>query len=105
MLGAGVVLHLTGDAAEREAAESAARLSDGTLFPSSAGFRRAYDEANAANPRSYLLRGVGSAALVAGAALGAATVVYVVFPRGKAEIRTSQSRAIPMPLSPSTRPV
>ncbi|MGK3964631.1 hypothetical protein WMF38_10695 [Sorangium sp. So ce118] len=32
MLGAGVVLHLAGDAAEREAAESAARLSDGTLF-------------------------------------------------------------------------
>ncbi|KYF87180.1 hypothetical protein BE18_03805 [Sorangium cellulosum] len=86
LLGAGVGLHLAGDAAEMDSAANAARLSDGTLLPSSAGFRRAYDEANAANTRSYLFRGFGSAALVAGAALGAATVVYVVWPR-KAEIR------------------
>ncbi|KYF74093.1 hypothetical protein BE17_52340 [Sorangium cellulosum] len=93
LLGAGAGLHLAGDAAEIDAAANAARLSDGTLLPSSAGFRRAYDEANAANTRSYLFHGFGSAALIAGAALGAATVVYVVFPRGKAEIRTRAAGA------------
>ncbi|WP_438035833.1 hypothetical protein [Sorangium sp. So ce204] len=86
LLGAGVGLRVAGDFAERETAAKAARLSDGSMFPSSAQFREVYDEANAADTRARLFHGFGSAALVAGAALGAATVVYVVWPR-KAEIR------------------
>jgi hypothetical protein len=87
LLGTGVVLHLAGDAAESEADAKAARLSDGTLLPSDPKLRQIYEEADAANVRAGVMRGIGSAALVAGAALGVATVVYVVFPRGKAEIR------------------
>ncbi|WP_438014487.1 hypothetical protein WMF18_26775 [Sorangium sp. So ce315] len=87
LLGAGVGLYLAGDAAERETAARVSRLSDGSMLPSSAQFRRTYDEAHAANTRAGLFHGFGSAALVVGAALGAATVVYVVWPR-KAEIRT-----------------
>lgn len=93
LLGAGVALHLAGDAAEAETVAKVSRLSDGSMLPSSAAFRKVYDEADAANTRANLFRGFGSAALVAGAALGAATVVYVVFPRGKAEIRTRAAGA------------
>ncbi|AUX20877.1 hypothetical protein SOCEGT47_013530 [Sorangium cellulosum] len=87
LLGAGVVLHLAGDAAESEAAAKVARMTDGSMRPSSAQFRRFHDDAHAADTRASLFRGFGSAALVAGAAVGAATVVYVVFTRGQAEIR------------------
>ncbi|WP_437755302.1 hypothetical protein [Sorangium sp. So ce1389] len=87
LLGAGVGLHLAGDAAENETAAKVSRLSDGSMLPSSAQFRKTYDEAHAANTRAGLFHGFGSAALVVGAALGAATVVYVVWPR-KAELRT-----------------
>ncbi|KYF52513.1 hypothetical protein BE08_42725 [Sorangium cellulosum] len=87
LLGAGVGLHLAGDAAERETAARVSRLSDGSMLPSSAQYRKTYDEAHAANTRASLFHGFGSAALVVGAALGVATVVYVVWPR-KAEIRT-----------------
>ncbi|WP_242515378.1 hypothetical protein [Sorangium cellulosum] len=87
LLGAGVALHLTGDAAESEVDAKVARLSDGTLLPSDLQLRQIYEEANAANVRAGVMHGIGSAALIAGAALGVATVVYVVFPRGKAEIR------------------
>ncbi|MGK3969341.1 hypothetical protein WMF38_34865 [Sorangium sp. So ce118] len=86
LLGAGVGLHLAGDAAESETAAKVSRLSDGSMLPSSAQFRKTYDEAHAANTRASLFHGFGSAALVAGAALGAATIVYVVWSR-KAEIR------------------
>ncbi|XYI00195.1 hypothetical protein ACMHYB_10780 [Sorangium sp. So ce1128] len=88
LLGAGVGLHLASDAAERETAAKVSRLHDGSMLPSSARFSEVYDEANAANTRANVFRGLGTAALITGAALGAATVVYVVFPRGKAEIRT-----------------
>jgi hypothetical protein len=93
LLGAGIVLRLAGDGAESEAAAKVARMTDGSMRPSSAQFRRFHDDAHAANGRASLFRGFGSAALVAGAALGAATVVYVVFPRGKAEIRTQAAGA------------
>ncbi len=86
LLGAGVGLHAAGDAAESEATANVARLSEGTVFLTSARFRQLHDDANAANTRAGLFRGFGTAALVAGATLGAATVVYVVWPR-KAEIR------------------
>ncbi|WP_437595761.1 hypothetical protein WMF28_24610 [Sorangium sp. So ce590] len=86
LLGAGVGLHVAGDAAESEAAAKVARMTDGSMRPSSAQFRRFHDDAHAADTRASLFRGFGSAALVAGATLGAATVVYVVWPR-KAEIR------------------
>lgn len=86
LLGAGVGLHVAGDFAEREKVAKIARLNDSSMVPSDAQFRQVYDEADAANTRANLFRGFGSAALVAGATLGAATVVYVVWPR-KAEIR------------------
>ncbi|WP_437804533.1 hypothetical protein [Sorangium sp. So ce693] len=86
LLGAGVGLHVAGDAAESEATANVARLSEGTVFLTSARFRQLHDDANAANTRAGLFRGFGTAALVASATLGAATVVYVVWPR-KAEIR------------------
>ncbi|WP_437763151.1 hypothetical protein WME77_34625 [Sorangium sp. So ce764] len=86
LLGVGVGLHVAGDFAEREKVAKVARLNDSSMVPSDPQFRRAYDEADAANTRANLFRGFGSAALVAGATLGAATVVYVVWPR-KAEIR------------------
>lgn len=86
LLGAGVWLRVAGDFAERETSAKMARLSDGSMAPSSAQFREVYDEANAVDSRASLLHGFGTAALVAGAALGAATVAYVVWPR-KAEIR------------------
>ncbi|WP_438015604.1 hypothetical protein WMF18_32705 [Sorangium sp. So ce315] len=86
LLGAGIGLHVAGDFAERETVVKVARLNDGSMLHSSAEYRRVYDEAEAADTRASLFRGFGSAALVAGAALGAATVVYVVWPR-KAEIR------------------
>ncbi|XXY19656.1 hypothetical protein WME88_08430 [Sorangium sp. So ce216] len=86
LLGAGVGLHVAGDAAKSEAAAKVARMTDGSMRPSSAQFRRFHEDAHAADSRASLFRGFGSAALVAGAALGAATVVYVVWPRN-AEIR------------------
>ncbi|AUX37342.1 MULTISPECIES: hypothetical protein [Sorangium] len=92
LLGAGAGLHLAGDAAESETAAKVSRLSDGSMLPSSAQFRKTYDEAHAANTRAGLFHGFGSAALVVGAAVGAATVAYVVWPR-KAEIRTSGAGA------------
>ncbi|KYF56504.1 hypothetical protein BE08_34135 [Sorangium cellulosum] len=86
LLGAGAGLHVAGDAAQREATVKVAPMTDGSMRPSSALFRRFHDDAHAADTRASLFRGFGSAALVAGAALGAATVVYVVWPR-KAELR------------------
>ncbi|WP_437597845.1 hypothetical protein [Sorangium sp. So ce590] len=86
LLGAGVGLHLAGDAAERETIAKVARLNDGSMLHSSPEYRQVYDEADAADTRASLFPGLGSAAIVAGAALGAATIVYVVWPR-KAEIR------------------
>jgi hypothetical protein len=87
LLGAGLVLHLAGNGSDMEAAAKASRLSDGTLIPNSTEYSEFYDEATSANSRANLLHGFGSAALIAGAAFGAATLVYVVFPRGNAEIR------------------
>ncbi|WP_437719417.1 hypothetical protein WMF45_25290 [Sorangium sp. So ce448] len=86
LLGAGAGLHVAGDFAGRETVAKVARLNDGSMLHSSAEYRQIYDEADAADTRASLFRGLGSAALVAGAALGAATIVYVVWPR-KAEIR------------------
>jgi hypothetical protein len=93
LLGAGLVLHLAGNASAREAAAKASRLSDGELLENSTRFSEVYDEAISADSRSDLLHGVGSAALIAGAALGAATLVYVVLPRGTAEIRARTAGA------------
>ncbi|WP_437607858.1 hypothetical protein WMF20_44280 [Sorangium sp. So ce834] len=86
LLGAGIGLHVAGGFAERETVAKVTRLNDGSMLHSSAEYRQIYDEADAADARASLFRGFGSAALVAGAALGAATIVYVVWPR-KAEIR------------------
>ncbi|AUX37277.1 hypothetical protein SOCE836_094990 [Sorangium cellulosum] len=86
LLGAGIGLHVAGDFAERETVAKVTRLNDGSMLHSSTEYRRIYDEADAADTRASMFRGFGSAALVAGAALGAATIVYVVWPR-KAEIR------------------
>ncbi|WP_437977585.1 hypothetical protein WMF11_12115 [Sorangium sp. So ce295] len=81
-----VELREAGNFAEHETSAKVARLSDGSMAPSSAQFREVYGEASAADSRASLFHGFGTAALVTGATLGAATVAYVVWPR-KAEIR------------------
>ncbi|WP_437971097.1 hypothetical protein WMF04_18205 [Sorangium sp. So ce260] len=92
LLVTGIGLHLGANASDNEAAARVAQISDEKLLPSSPQFRQVYGEATAANTRANLLHGFGSAALIAGAAAGAATLIYIVLPHD-AEIRARAAGA------------
>lgn len=85
-LAAGVGLHLAADSADDEAESIRSKTENEPMSPSDAAYKAMYEQAMGAHERATTLHAVGSAALVTGAALGAATLVYVALPYD-AEVR------------------
>jgi hypothetical protein len=82
LLGTGIGLHMAASGADGDASRRKGEIDDAGLDPSGSEYADAYEQANGVHERADQLHTWGSTALLAGAALGAATLVYIVLPRG-----------------------
>jgi hypothetical protein len=78
LVATGVGFHMAGGGAEEDAQAEAESVKKNC--PCDAVYRRAYDAANEHHARANTMHDVGSVALIAGATVAAATVVYVSLP-------------------------
>jgi hypothetical protein len=84
-LAAGIGFHVAAESADDEVDSIEERALDGDPPRWDPVYGSMYEDAKSAHERANTLHAIGTAAVIAGAALGAATIVYVALPH-KAEI-------------------
>ncbi|WP_437480592.1 hypothetical protein WME75_35895 [Sorangium sp. So ce1014] len=93
-LAVGIGLHVSAESADDEAESIKRSAVDGRIDPADPRYRPIYEDAMSTHERANTLHAISAAAFVAGAALGAATIVYVALPhQAEIDIRTRGSYA------------